>query len=92
MPTCNFLNAIVKTLIWCHRVSLSHEFYQVMVGSPSMNLHGWKQLIEWSITHSMLSDSEKGFAMNIFYREWTEFCQWVVDQYGEYADGLGFAI
>ncbi|KAJ9658546.1 hypothetical protein H2201_007753 [Coniosporium apollinis] len=62
--------------------SLSHEFYQVMVGSPTMSVHGWRQLAEWSITFSCLSDMEKEEARRIFKREWEGFCCWIVDNYG----------
>ncbi|KAF2453143.1 hypothetical protein BDY21DRAFT_141847 [Lineolata rhizophorae] len=68
--------------------SLSHEYYQVMVGSPTMSVHGWRQLIEWSIQYSCLSDAQKVDGEKIFARDWKGFCQWVVDEYGAYADGL----
>ncbi|TKA80758.1 hypothetical protein B0A55_02690 [Friedmanniomyces simplex] len=68
--------------------SLSYEFYQVMVGDTRMTVHGWKQLAQWSIEHSCLSEAEKKRGLEIFQRDWEEFCLWVVDSYGEYADGL----
>ncbi|KAK4546970.1 hypothetical protein LTR36_001702 [Oleoguttula mirabilis] len=68
--------------------SLSHEFYQVMVGDTRMTIHGWKQLAEWSLEHSCLTEAELKQAMEIFGRDWEVFCQWVVETYGEYADGL----
>nr|POE49199.1 adenosine deaminase cecr1 [Quercus suber] len=46
--------------------SLSHEFYQVMVGDTRMTVHGWKQLAEWSIEHSCISQTEKEMAMAIY--------------------------
>jgi hypothetical protein len=72
----------------CFRNSVSHEFYQVMVGSPSMNLHGWRQLCEWSIQYSCLSNEEKQQAFKIFWREWETFCKWVVTEYGPHAETL----
>lgn len=69
-------------------LSLSFEFYQVMVGDTRMSVHGWKQLAQWSIQHSCLSDAEGMRAMAIFERDWGDFCDWVVATYGEYADGL----
>lgn len=63
--------------------SLSHEFYQIMVGTPTMNIHGWRQLAEWSITYSCLSDEEKKKARKIFKDEWERFCQWIIDEYAE---------
>ena len=53
-----------------------------------MSVHGWKQLAQWSIQHSCLSDEEGKQAIEIFERDWREFCTWVVATYGEYADGL----
>ncbi|RMX87500.1 hypothetical protein D0869_02312, partial [Hortaea werneckii] len=69
-------------------LSLSFEFYQVMVGDTRMSVHGWKQLAQWSIQHSCLSEEEGRRAMAIFERDWRDFCDWVVATYGEYADDL----
>jgi adenosine deaminase CECR1 len=68
--------------------SLSYEFYQVMVGDTRMSIHGWKQLAEWSIEHSCLSDEEKKEAKKIYKEDWEVFCQWVVDAYGGEAASL----
>ena len=59
-----------------------------MVGDTRMEIHGWKQLAEWSIEHSCLSDAEKRQGLEIFRREWEEACKWVVETYGEYANSL----
>lgn len=61
--------------------SLSYEFYQVMVGDPRMTVHGWKQLAEWSIEHSCLEDDEIARALDIFHREWEDFCAWIVREF-----------
>lgn len=53
-----------------------------------MNIHGWKQLAEWSIEHSCLTEAERAQGLKIFCREFEAFCQWIVDTYGEYANGL----
>ena len=50
------------------RSSLSHDFYQVMIGSESMSLPGWKQLAKWSLDHSCM-DSEQ---MKAVTAEWTK--------------------
>jgi adenosine deaminase CECR1 len=63
-----------------------------MVGSPSMNIHGWRQLAEWSIEYSCLSAAEKKKAKDIFKKQWEEFCQWIVKEYGEFADWLNVNI
>jgi adenosine deaminase CECR1 len=59
-----------------------------MVGDPRMNIHGWKQLAEWSLEHSCLSDDEISQAKAIHARDWDAFCQWVVSTYKGYADSL----
>jgi adenosine deaminase CECR1 len=68
--------------------SLSHEFYQVMVGDTRMTIHGWRQLIEWSLEHSCLTEAEHAQAQKIFARDWEAFCAGVVRDHGEYADSL----
>ena len=68
--------------------SVSHEFYQIMVGSTSMNIHGWRQLVEWSIKHSCLKDGEKERAREILKREWAQFCAWIIEEYGAHAKEL----
>jgi adenosine deaminase CECR1 len=67
---------------------MSHEFYQVMVGSPAMSIHGWKQLAQWSIQYSCLSEKQKARANQIFNKEWEDFCTWVVKTFKEEADKL----
>lgn len=68
--------------------SLSFEFYQVMVGDTRMTIHGWKQLAQWSIEHSCLSDCEKARAMEIFGRDWEAFCKHVVATYQDDAAAI----
>lgn len=59
-----------------------------MVGDTRMTLHGWRQLVEWSIEHSCLDAKQQVQAMAILRREWEEYCNWIVTTYGEYAAGL----
>jgi adenosine deaminase CECR1 len=59
-----------------------------MVGSTAMTVHGWRQLAEWSIEFSCLSEQEKRHAMDIFRREWEAFCEWTAAEFGKHADGL----
>ncbi|EMD86791.1 hypothetical protein COCHEDRAFT_1048068, partial [Bipolaris maydis C5] len=61
--------------------SMSHEFYQVMVGAPSMSLYGWKQLARWSIDYSCLNPDEQAKAHKYLDKAWAEFCGTVVDKY-----------
>jgi len=62
--------------------SMSHEFYQIMVGDPTMSLWSWKQLAKWSIEYSCLNTKEQERGQEILSRGWKEFCQTVVRDYG----------
>ncbi|KAF7907483.1 uncharacterized protein EAF01_005069 [Botrytis porri] len=64
-----------------YRSSLSHDFYQVMIGSESMSLHGWKQLAEWSLEYSCMNDEEKKNVTKEWTTRWRDYCQWIVDKY-----------
>ncbi|PVH90033.1 Metallo-dependent hydrolase [Periconia macrospinosa] len=64
--------------------SMSHEFYQIMVGAPTISVHSWKQLALWSIEYSCLDEKEKKEAKTYFMRAWGEFCKYVVSEF----DGL----
>jgi len=59
-----------------------------MVGSTTMSVHGWRQLAEWSLEFSCLSENETKEGLEIFRREWEEFCKWIVEEYGAYAESL----
>jgi adenosine deaminase CECR1 len=61
---------------------MSHEFYQIMVGSPTISIHSWKQLALWSLEYSCLSDEEKQRGEQIFMKAWEAFCGYVVKEYG----------
>ncbi|KAI9151973.1 Adenosine deaminase 2 [Paramyrothecium foliicola] len=63
------------------RSSLSHDFYQVMVGRSDMSLYGWKQLVLWSMEHSCLSDDERTDMMQRWESSWIQFLEWVVETY-----------
>ncbi|KAL7931626.1 hypothetical protein V8C35DRAFT_282616 [Trichoderma chlorosporum] len=64
------------------RSSLSHDFYQVMVGKADMGLYGWKQLAMWSIEHACLSDKEKENILYEWNQLWDAFLNWVDEEYG----------
>ncbi|KAH8811980.1 adenosine deaminase family protein-like protein [Xylogone sp. PMI_703] len=66
-----------------YRSSLSHDFYQVMIGSNAMDLYGWKQLIIWSLEKSCMSDAERESVTREWEVRWDEFCQWIVKEYGK---------
>ena len=53
-----------------------------------MTVHGWKQLAQWSIEHSCLGADDMEKAKEIHARDWEEFCEWVVSEYGEHAASL----
>jgi adenosine deaminase CECR1 len=59
-----------------------------MVGSTTMTLHGWKQLALWSLEYSCLSPEEIENAKDIYMRNWENFCVWINETFGAYADGL----
>ncbi|KAG5984826.1 hypothetical protein E4U55_003044 [Claviceps digitariae] len=63
------------------RSTLSHDFYQVMVGREDMSLFGWKQLAIWSIQHACLDDAGKADLMNEWQRLWDDFLEWTVSKY-----------
>ncbi|KAL7919055.1 hypothetical protein ACQKWADRAFT_213843 [Trichoderma austrokoningii] len=61
------------------RSTLSHDFYQVMVGKKSMGLHGWKQLAMWSLEHACLDDEEKQVIMGHWEALWEKFLTNVIN-------------
>ena len=64
------------------RSTLSHDFYQVMIGKDDMTLHGWRQLIEWSLEHSRMSEEERAQAQEKWEELWKEFLDWMIKTYG----------
>ncbi|KAL7914188.1 hypothetical protein GGI35DRAFT_237311 [Trichoderma velutinum] len=64
------------------RSSLSHDFYQVMVGKADMGLYGWKQLAIWSIEHACLNEKEKENMLYEWSQLWNVFLDWVDEEYG----------
>jgi adenosine deaminase CECR1 len=65
---------------------MPHEFYQVIVGAPTMTLYSWKQLARWSIEYSYLSAEQQEQAYTILDKSWNEFCAKVVEVYGTLMD------
>lgn len=59
--------------------SMCHEFYQIMVGCPTMSIFSWKQLALWSLEYSCLKDEEKEECKRIFLESWRNFCDRVID-------------
>ncbi|KZL86414.1 adenosine amp deaminase, partial [Colletotrichum incanum] len=61
--------------------SLPHEFYQVMVGKTDMTLHGWRQLIEWSLDHSCMTKEELSVVRADWEKRWEGFLDWIIAKY-----------
>jgi adenosine deaminase CECR1 len=70
-----------KLLISNTRSTLSHDFYQTMIGRADMSLYGWKQLILWSIEHSCLDENERTEIMRNWELLWQQFLEWMVATY-----------
>ena len=63
------------------RSSLSHDFYQVFVGREDFTLHGWRQLIEWSLEHACLNKDECTRVYGEWRKLWDEFLDWILEDY-----------
>lgn len=84
-PTLVFYNADPL----CHRSTLSHDFYQVMAGKSDMTLHGFRQLIEWSIEHSCMEKDLKDEVRADWEKMWEVFCQDIINgRFTKLKDGL----
>ncbi|ROW08424.1 hypothetical protein VMCG_03294 [Cytospora schulzeri] len=64
--------------------TLSHDFYQVMIGKKNMTLFGWKQLIEWSLEHSCMSKDEYGAVHREWAKRWDEFVGEIIKEFGDF--------
>lgn len=53
-----------------------------------MSIHGWKQLALWSLKFACLNTEERERAVRIFQRDWERFCEGVVEEYADFAEGL----
>lgn len=67
-----------------HSSTLSHDFYQVLVGKRDMTLFGWKQLIEWSLEHSCMSKDEYKAVHREWAKRWDRFVDEVIDEFGSF--------
>lgn len=77
------LKIVSVRLTTCRRSSLSHNFYQLLVGKSDAGLYHLKQLIVWSIEHSCLSGAEKAGMLEQWKARWQEFLLWVIENYGK---------
>ncbi|KAI9734177.1 MAG: hypothetical protein M1818_006949 [Claussenomyces sp. TS43310] len=58
--------------------TLSHDFYQVMIGSTYQNLLGWKVLAKWSLEHSCLNENERAIVDGEWDAQWSAFLRWII--------------
>ncbi|KXH65785.1 adenosine/AMP deaminase [Colletotrichum salicis] len=65
------------------RSTLSHDFYQAMVGKTDMTLYGWRQLIEWSLEHSCMSKGELKKVREEWENRWGQFLDWILAEFKE---------
>lgn len=71
---------------------MPHEFYQIMVGAPTITLYSWKQLARWSIEYSCLSLEEKAEGLDLLAKSWDEFCDTVIKRYKNLMEKDGVTI
>lgn len=72
------------------RSTLSHDFYQILIGKADMGLYGWRQLAEWSLAHACLDEGAEGAggaggeretARQHWLEAWQRFVVWVLQEY-----------
>jgi hypothetical protein len=64
----------------------AERYYQVMVGKEDMAIYGWRQLIEWSLKHSCMTDKEYQEVWSVWQFEWDHFVRWIIQAYPEAGD------
>ncbi|KUI53084.1 Adenosine deaminase CECR1-A [Cytospora mali] len=64
--------------------TLSHDFYQVMIGRHDMTLFGWKQLIEWSLEHACMSKDEYDAVYGQWAKRWDDFVGEIIEEFGDF--------
>ncbi|GAB1319518.1 Adenosine/AMP deaminase [Madurella fahalii] len=65
------------------RSTLSHDFYQAMIGKADMTVHGWRQLVEWSLEHACMDEAERVQIFTSWERRWKDWLKWVIEEYGD---------
>ncbi|CAK7198079.1 hypothetical protein SEUCBS139899_000737 [Sporothrix eucalyptigena] len=61
--------------------SLSHDFYQVLVGKADMGLFGWRQLAEWSLIHSCFNEADSKRARENWLKKWNDYVIWLLKEF-----------
>ncbi|KAI3401525.1 hypothetical protein diail_10959 [Diaporthe ilicicola] len=69
--------------------TLSHDFYQAMIGKPDMTLFGWKQLIEWSLEHACMSPAEYRDVREAWEIRWERFLDEAIEEFGAFDSDAG---
>ncbi|KAL1871624.1 hypothetical protein Daus18300_004624 [Diaporthe australafricana] len=69
--------------------TLSHDFYQAMIGKPDMTLFGWKQLIEWSLEHACMSPAEHRDVLREWEVRWERFLDVAIEEFGGFDSDSG---
>ncbi|KAI1480505.1 hypothetical protein K445DRAFT_320163 [Daldinia sp. EC12] len=54
------------------RSTLSHDFYETMIGNRDIDLFGWRQLARWSIDHACMDQVERERVLVEWERRWKE--------------------
>lgn len=67
--------------------TLSHDFYQVLVGKKDMGIYGWKQLVLWSLEHACMSGVEREKVTRNWEVQWAAFLKWVIREYSSLISG-----
>ena len=49
------------------------------IGKSDMTLHGWRQLIEWSIDHACLNEAEHAEVKQAWKESWENFLGYVLE-------------
>ena len=61
--------------------TLSHDFYQVLVGKDDMGLYGWRRLAEWSLEHACLEPARRQAARARWLDNWRDYVVWLLKTY-----------
>ncbi|KAM0331430.1 hypothetical protein ACHAQA_003103 [Verticillium albo-atrum] len=71
--------------------TLSHDFYQFMVGKQDTSLYGWKQLILWSLEHACMEPGEQVEVRAKWETLWDTFLDKVIKEYPDVVERYGKA-
>lgn len=68
---------------------MPHEFYQFLVGSPSITLYNWKQVARSSIEYSCLSEKQIEQGLLQLEKDWKAFIKMILSKFGHLLDKDG---